>query len=557
MAKPSIAELLNASGYTTYTAELVQRAMFTLYGNVGANQDGRNWAAILQSNNPLEAAEAGLRAMYQDGAYLRSNTQHLEQSGYVAAQAEITYRQLAERLDYTYNAAWSDGTAYDYLGDLTYEQLVSLVPASPPPPPLPTISVSASATGFTVSLNVAGAVKMSASGDLGNFAAGSTLLTEQATVKEGFLTLSANGQTSTATNQYVVLGTANDDSISIDTSAAGNRVNYIFGGAGHDILKGGAGNDTLKGGAGNDVIVGGAGNDIITGGDGADQLTGGAGADVFIYTTRDESYYPGAGTPLDTIADFATGTDKIRFSLSGSAVDASSFATVGNFVDGKNNSIAYSTVDKALYVSATGTSLNDTTEGAYVVSSANAIAAGDLEFVIAGTNGDDVLKGGAGKDTITGGAGADKINGGAGSDSYQYAVASESTIINAASTATGFDTVTITSGDVFDFISDVTAVRVDEYYVGQSPQANGDALLVQLNSFYQSAGPSAGVDAMYISIGNNAKGRFLVVDTDDNNQITSNDLIIEIVGITANKNIQLGLSGGNVVMNEVDPPSFI
>ena len=146
MVKPSIAELLNASGYTTYTAELVQRAMFTLYGNVGANQDGRNWAAILQSNNPLEAAEAGLRAMYQDGAYLRSNTQHLEQSGYVAAQAEITYRQLAERLDYTYNAAWSDGTAYDYLGDLTYEQLVSLVPASPPPPPLPTISVSASAT---------------------------------------------------------------------------------------------------------------------------------------------------------------------------------------------------------------------------------------------------------------------------------------------------------------------------------------------------------------------------------------------------------------------------
>ncbi len=261
MAKPSIAELLNASGYTTYTAELVQRAMFTLYGNVGANQDGRNWAAILQSNNPLEAAEAGLRAMYQDGAYLRSNTQHLEQSGYVAAQAEITYRQLADRLDYTYNAAWSDGTAYDYLGDLTYEQLVSLVPASPPQPPLPTISVSASATGFTVSLSVAGAVKMSASGDLGNFAAGSTLLTEQATVKGGFLTLSANGQTSTATNQYVVLGTANDDSI--DTSAAGNRVNYIFGGAGHDILKGGAGADVLDGGDGVDTYVLASGDSVI------------------------------------------------------------------------------------------------------------------------------------------------------------------------------------------------------------------------------------------------------------------------------------------------------
>lgn len=420
MAKPSIAELLNASGYTTYTAELVQRAMFTLYGNVGANQDGRNWAAILQSNNPLEAAEAGLRAMYQDGAYLRSNTQHLEQSGYVAAQAEITYRQLAERLDFTHQPGWSVGTVYEYLGPLSTPALIALVPVMPeaPPAPLPTISVASSAAGFTVSLNVAGTVKMSVSGDLGSFTAGTTVLTQQATIKEGFLTLSSNGNTSAATSQYVVLGTAGNDSI--DTSAAGNQVDYIFGGAG---------NDTLKGGAGNDVIVGGAGNDIITGGDGADQLTGGAGADVFIYTTRDESYYAGAGTPLDTIADFATGTDKIRFSLSGSAVDASSFATVGNFVDGKNNSIAYSTVDKALYVSATGTSLNDTTAGAYVVSSANAIAAGDLEFVITGTAGDDVLKGGVGNDTISGGAGADTLTGGAGVDTFAFA-AGDSTLAN-------------------------------------------------------------------------------------------------------------------------------
>lgn len=131
---------------------------------------------------------------------------------------------------------------------------------------------------------------------------------------------------------------------------------------------------------------------------------------------------------------------------------------------------------------------------------------------------------------------------------YKYAAASESTIINAASVATGFDTVSITSGDVFDFSADVTAVHLNEYYVGQVPQANGDALLTQLNSYYQSAGPSAGIDAMYISIGNNNKGRFLVVDVDNNNQITSDDLIIEIVGITNNKDIQLSLTGGYVVM---------
>lgn len=295
-----------------------------------------------------------------------------------------------------------------YQPQLAYNQWFSLL-FSAPPLPLPTLSLASSAEGFALTLSVAGTVKMSVSGDLGSFVAGYTLLTAQATVKEGFLTLSANGQTSTATSQYVVLGTAGDDSI--DTSAAGNRVDDIFGGAG---------NDTLKGGAGNDVIVGGAGNDTITGGGGADQLTGGAGADVFIYTTRDESYYAGAGTPLDTIVDFATGTDKIRFSLSGSTVDASSFATVGNFVDGKNHSVAYSTVDKALYVSATGTSLNNTTAGAYVVSSANTIAAGDLEFVIAGTDGDDVLKGGLGNDIITGGDGADSLSGGNGNDLFWY-----------------------------------------------------------------------------------------------------------------------------------------
>lgn len=210
MTKPSIAELLNASGHFAYTSELVTRAMYTLYGNIGANLDERNWSAILQSRNPLETAEAGLRGMYQDSGYLLRNTQHLVQSGYVAAQAEITYRQMYDRLGLTYQSDWSVGTAYENLGQLSMGQLVALVPVAPvaPPPPLPTISVASSATGFTVSLNVAGTVKMSVSGDLGSFAAGATLLTEQASIKEGYLTLSSNGNTSTATSHYVVLGTA-------------------------------------------------------------------------------------------------------------------------------------------------------------------------------------------------------------------------------------------------------------------------------------------------------------------------------------------------------------
>lgn len=278
MSKPSIAELLNASGDTVYTPELVQRAMYSLYGNVGANLDERDWSTILQSSDPLQASEDALRAMYQDSGYLLRNTQHLTESGYVAAQAEITYRQMADRLGYTYSPAWSDGTAYDYLGDLTYEQLVSLVPTPAPPPPLPTISVSASDAGFTVALNVAGTVKLSVSGDLGNFAAGSSLLIEQGSVKEGFLTLSANGKTSAATSQYVVLGTSGGDSF--NAIAAGNRVDYVFGGAGNDDIRGGEGNDVLLGGTGNDTIYGNENDDLIYGGEGNDAIQAGQGNDT-------------------------------------------------------------------------------------------------------------------------------------------------------------------------------------------------------------------------------------------------------------------------------------
>jgi hypothetical protein len=130
MQKASIGELLSASGHATFTPELVQRAMFALYGNIGANLDERNWSAILQSDNPLEAAEADLLAMYQDSGYLLRNVLHLVQSVYVAAQAEITYRQLADRLGFICQSDWSAGTSYANLGQLSLDQLQALVPTT-------------------------------------------------------------------------------------------------------------------------------------------------------------------------------------------------------------------------------------------------------------------------------------------------------------------------------------------------------------------------------------------------------------------------------------------
>ncbi|RTZ43168.1 calcium-binding protein [Candidimonas sp. SYP-B2681] len=172
-----------------------------------------------------------------------------------------------------------------------------------------------------------------------------------------------------------------------------------------------------------------------------------------------------------------------------------------------------------------------------------------FDVSIGGGRGADTLTGGSGNDTLKGGSGSDSLDGGAGNDVYKYEGVSDSTVVNTAAAATGFDTVTITSGDIFDLWLDITSVRTIEDYTGDVPDTNGDALLTQLDNYYQSGGPLGGIDAMYISIGNKAKGRFLVIDANDDNHITDADLIIEIVG-TPNLFKQLTLSEGNVVITE-------
>jgi len=458
MSKPSIAELLSASGFSTYTPELVQRAMYTLYGNVGANLDGRNWTAIMQSSNPLEAAEAALLTQYQTSAYLLSNTQHLVQSGYVAAQGEITYRQLADRLGYTHNADWSDGTAYDYLGDLTYTQLVGLVPA---PPPLPTISVSASETGFTVSLNVAGTVSMSVSGSLGSFAAGSTALTEQTTLKEGFLTLAANGNTSAATSQYVVLGTSGDNTI--DFRALASRVDYILGGAGADTIHGGAGDDVIHGGAGNDAITGGAGVDTLYGGDGDDRFHFALTGDLFVSGQAVDNIDGGNGTNTLVLADRTLGVQEPFEITSNSSwariTNVSRIEAEGPYGAQFNlvlSNDAYEAGLRVIDLSAdTETTFNanliDVSAETGTANGYTLVGHGGIDIITGGA-GNDTISGGAGNDTIAGGLGIDRMTGDAGQNRFQQNQGDSAYLDEAGSTiANRNPNGTLANGDILKF----------------------------------------------------------------------------------------------------------
>ncbi|HEX8262376.1 MAG TPA: M10 family metallopeptidase C-terminal domain-containing protein [Allosphingosinicella sp.] len=78
----------------------------------------------------------------------------------------------------------------------------------------------------------------------------------------------------------------------------------------------GGGNDTLRGNAVGNRLDAGAGADVLEGSGGADILIGGAGADTFRYASLSDS----AGSAVDHITDFASGSDKIDLS----GIDANS-----------------------------------------------------------------------------------------------------------------------------------------------------------------------------------------------------------------------------------------
>lgn len=348
-----------------------------------------------------------------------------------------------------------------------YNQWMSLLYGAPSAPPLPTLSLVGSEEGFTATLNIAGMVKMSTSGDLGNFAAGSTLLTQQAALKEGYLTLSANGNTSAATTQYVVLGTGADDSV--DFSALASRADYIFGGEGAD---------TIHAGAGDDVVVGGAGNDTITGGAGVDTLYGGDGDDLFIVASATDGaageMYDG-GTTGETAGDTlrVTGTAPISFADStltsienlDLSTDAGAqalimtraqfasfraIATLGGDSIALTDVLTASTLDNTRVSGALTLKLADVAGNALTIKDTTLTGAGDRLIVdasaLTGTHGltfdgsqqlagpgfgELNVTGGAAADTISGGAGNDTINGGAGSDTLSGGAGADTFILNA------------------------------------------------------------------------------------------------------------------------------
>lgn len=310
MTKPSIAELLQASGYSVFSGALIGRAIAALDGNLGINRDERNWDQILAAANPLAAAEAALTAQWKDPSYLLRNAQFLADGGTIASTIELTYRQMAQRLSFTYSPSWALGTNFETLSAASDPELNGQVTADVDAHTPPSVRLLIGAQGASLSLSHAGQLSYSVSGADGTANAGETALNISSTVREGQLTVTRdNGQAATLST-YLYFGTNTASNLSYVSASTLDRL-LILGSA-NDEANAGQGNDTIYGGAGNDIILANQGNDLVYGQDGNDFLQSGQGNDIVNGGPGDDIIY-GGSSGTDELTG-GTGADQFRFS---------------------------------------------------------------------------------------------------------------------------------------------------------------------------------------------------------------------------------------------------
>jgi Ca2+-binding RTX toxin-like protein/uncharacterized protein (DUF1778 family) len=219
------------------------------------------------------------------------------------------------------------------------------------------------------------------------------------------------------------------------------------GGSGSDTLTsienliGSGFNDSLTGNAANNVLDGGAGSDFLNGGAGADTMLGGDGTDSYavdhtgdVVSESNSSLASGGNDIVYSYLSTYTLTanvERLRLMLagasngSGNALDNTLYAGAGNNVlDGAGGN------DTVSYAFASaGVTLNLATAGAQATGGSASDTLISVEH-LTGSGFNDNLTGNAGNNVLTGGAGSDVLTGGAGSDTFDFNALSEMGLTN-------------------------------------------------------------------------------------------------------------------------------
>jgi hypothetical protein len=179
-------------------------------------------------------------------------------------------------------------------------------------------------------------------------------------------------------------------------------------------LRGGDGNDRLDGGrnfyGAPEYLFGGAGDDVLRGGDGSDVLDGGPGADLMSGGTSYDVFTAGLAVPNEDKVSYARRTARVRADADIEAADDGErgegdtiMADVEVIVGGTGNDVLGGITTNLVYGEGIGRS-GMTLEG----------RAGD--DVLRGTRARDGIDGGPGKDLLRGEKGSDRLSGGGGDD---------------------------------------------------------------------------------------------------------------------------------------------
>ncbi|KRC17042.1 hypothetical protein [Acidovorax sp. Root219] len=275
--------------------QLITRAILTLYGNVGSNLDTRDWTVIMQSSNPLEAAERALVRQYLDKDYLLRNLQLYSARGARPEQAEYTYRQLAERMGFTYDANWSVGTPYEYLRLKSTAELAGILE------PILDRTITTTAGGTFSGLVGATDVFKSTIPALNG-----TTITGDASDND-VLTLTT-------------AGTVTINNGSTGGTISGIKVLNLADGTNTITYNTSAGFTTINGGSGDDTFIPNTALFPIT-------VKGGSGTDTIVLTAAYAATASGSGAFASRVTDFE------KLSLTGATNQTIDLQTLGNYSD--------------------------------------------------------------------------------------------------------------------------------------------------------------------------------------------------------------------------------
>tara|TARA_B110000444_G_scaffold147088_1_gene137533 strand:+ start:30 stop:5018 length:4989 start_codon:yes stop_codon:yes gene_type:complete len=243
----------------------------------------------------------------------------------------------------------------------------------------------------------------------------------QVTTATATLTLNDGNFVSTQAGVIDASGTAGV--LTLDASPEDDSSITIKGGTGNDVI---TGTDAKLSGATvlGDTITGGNGTDTIEGSLGADIITGGAGADTFKYSVVADS----AGSYVDTIVDFADGTDLFDVTIDRSGVTTAqnvdlqttagqaSKSAAQDALTGQPGQAVYVTDTGHLYINANADNLLTSLDykikinpGATAASTLDATNDDNINYTLTTGSAIDTISLSGGVDIITSGAGADII----------------------------------------------------------------------------------------------------------------------------------------------------